>query len=38
MKDCEQYFMDRIVRDRPILIPGQGDQVCFVLFEFKFQT
>jgi len=27
MKDCEQYFMDRIVRDRPILIPGQGDQL-----------
>jgi len=26
-KDCEEYFFDRIVRGRPILIPGSGDQV-----------
>lgn len=27
MKDCEQWFMDRIVRDRPILIPGDGSKM-----------
>lgn len=26
-KDCEEYFFDRIVRGRPILIPGSGDQL-----------
>eukprot|EP00959_Pyramimonas_sp_CCMP1952_P097501 2038143-Pyramimonas_sp.AAC.1 len=27
MKDCEQYFFDRIVRGRPILIPDSGCQL-----------
>jgi len=27
MKDCEQWFMDRIMRDRPIPIPGSGLQL-----------
>eukprot|EP00252_Welwitschia_mirabilis_P026353 TRINITY_DN8640_c0_g1_i1.p1 TRINITY_DN8640_c0_g1~~TRINITY_DN8640_c0_g1_i1.p1 ORF type:complete len:284 (+),score=60.93 TRINITY_DN8640_c0_g1_i1:384-1235(+) len=26
-KDCEEWFFDRIVRDRPIPIPGSGTQV-----------
>lgn len=26
-KDCEEWFFDRIVRDRPILIPGSGMQL-----------
>eukprot|EP00958_Prasinococcus_capsulatus_P020139 scaffold2572_cov391-Prasinococcus_capsulatus_cf.AAC.5 len=26
-KDCEEYFFDRIVRNRPILIPGSGMQM-----------
>ena len=27
MEDCEQWFMDRIMRDRPIPIPGSGLQL-----------
>ncbi|KAK3278543.1 hypothetical protein CYMTET_13523 [Cymbomonas tetramitiformis] len=27
MKDCEQWFMDRILRDRPVPIPGDGLQL-----------
>ncbi|KAF5205724.1 Chloroplast stem-loop binding protein of a protein [Thalictrum thalictroides] len=26
-KDCEEWFFDRIVRDRPVLIPGSGMQL-----------
>ncbi|KAL1367345.1 hypothetical protein HN51_021413 [Arachis hypogaea] len=26
-KDCEEWFFDRIVRDRPVLIPGSGLQL-----------
>ncbi|GAB4816081.1 hypothetical protein N2152v2_003127 [Parachlorella kessleri] len=26
-KDCEQWFMDRILRDRPVPIPGPGIQL-----------
>jgi len=26
-KDCEEYFFDRIVRGRPIVIPGSGEQI-----------
>jgi len=26
-KDCEEYFFDRLVRGRPVLIPGSGDQI-----------
>mmetsp|Transcript_5943 Transcript_5943/g.17009 ORF Transcript_5943/g.17009 Transcript_5943/m.17009 type:complete len:356 (-) Transcript_5943:1182-2249(-) len=26
-KDCEQWFIDRIVRDRPVLLPSPGDQL-----------
>lgn len=26
-KDCEQWFVDRIVRDRPVLIPAPGIQL-----------
>lgn len=26
-KDCEEWFFDRIVRDKPVLIPGSGMQV-----------
>jgi nucleoside-diphosphate-sugar epimerase len=26
-KDCEQWFMDRILRDRPVPIPGPGVQL-----------
>lgn len=26
-KDCEEYFFDRIVRNRPVLIPGSGMQM-----------
>jgi len=26
-KDCEEYFFDRIVRGRPVCIPGSGDQI-----------
>ena len=26
-KDCEQFFMDRILRDRPVAIPGSGVQL-----------
>jgi len=26
-KDCEQWFMDRILRNRPVLIPGSGCQL-----------
>lgn len=26
-KDCEQWFIDRIIRDRPVPIPGAGIQL-----------
>jgi len=26
-KDCEEWFFDRIVRGRPVPVPGSGDQV-----------
>lgn len=26
-KDCEEWFFDRIVRDRPVLLPGSGVQL-----------
>lgn len=26
-KDCEEWFFDRIVRDRPVLLPGSGMQL-----------
>lgn len=26
-KDCEQWFMDRVLRDRPVPIPGPGIQL-----------
>ena len=29
-KDCEEWFFDRIVRGRPILVPGSGDQLSSV--------
>lgn len=31
-KDCEQWFIDRIIRDRPVPIPGPGTpHVCMLL-------
>ena len=29
-KDCEEYFFDRLVRGRPVLVPGSGDQLSVV--------
>lgn len=29
-KDCEEWFFDRVVRGRPILVPGSGDQLSSV--------
>ena len=29
-KDCEEWFFDRIVRGRPVPIPGSGDQLSVV--------
>ena len=29
-KDCEEYFFDRIARDRPVCIPGSGVQMTVV--------
>ena len=29
-KDCEEFFFDRIVRGRPVLVPGSGDQMSVV--------
>ena len=29
-KDCEEWFFDRAVRGRPILVPGSGDQLSSV--------
>ena len=26
-KDCEQWFIDRLIRDRPVPIPGDGQQL-----------
>ncbi|GBG78791.1 hypothetical protein CBR_g28014 [Chara braunii] len=31
-KDCEEWFFDRIVRDRPVPIPGSGVQVTNIGF------
>ncbi|KAH9305196.1 hypothetical protein KI387_009600, partial [Taxus chinensis] len=30
-KDCEEWFFDRIVRDRPVPIPGSGMQVTNIV-------
>lgn len=29
-KDCEEYFFDRLVRGRPVCVPGSGDQLSVV--------
>eukprot|EP00854_Cymbomonas_tetramitiformis_P007651 gene7651-9115_t len=29
-KDCEEFFFDRLVRGRPVLIPGSGQQIVNV--------
>jgi len=29
-KDCEEWFFDRIVRGRPVPVPGSGDQLSVV--------
>jgi len=29
-KDCEQWFLDRIMRDRPVPIPAPGSSLCSV--------
>lgn len=29
-KDCEEYFLDRIVRGRPVCVPGNGKQITSI--------
>ena len=29
-KDCEEYFLDRLVRGRPVCVPGDGTQITSV--------
>jgi len=29
-KDCEQWFLDRIMRDRPVPIPAPGSSLCSI--------
>ena len=29
-KDCEEYFLDRLVRDRPVCVPGTGKQITSI--------
>ena len=29
-KDCEEYFLDRIVRNRPVCVPGSGKQITSI--------